>query len=117
ADPATWVFLFPAEADRQSAEPSLSDVSFDVSLSDNGLAADEFRSDASPRPSNHDADEKATTANGEAIGSLIDPAILSNVEDHKLNLRVADRSAYFAILDRLRDLDKRTIAAGAESNA
>ncbi|MBA3315045.1 MAG: hypothetical protein M3552_12150 [Planctomycetota bacterium] len=110
ADPATWVWMFPSERNNDSAAPTLADVSYDVSLDgDDLLAVDEFRSEpirpiASVPPAVDD-------------GALIDPQVVAAVEDDTLALRRAEREAYFAVLERLRELDERTIEAAADAGA
>ncbi len=105
ADPATWVWMFPAEPDKNSAA-SLTDITYDVALADEPLQSDEFRSEPDAAPTD---DESETTRN-----SLVPAQMLADVEDDTLTLRKADRVAYHAVMDRLRSANEREIKASAD---
>ncbi|HEX6987099.1 MAG TPA: hypothetical protein VF170_17100, partial [Planctomycetaceae bacterium] len=114
ADPATWVWLFPDEADRTTVEPTLADVSYAVKLDgEDGLAPDEFRSEP-----DRDAASPPASGGRQFSGSdLLDPALFTGVEDDTLGLRSSERNAYFAALSRLRSLDGTAVEAAADPSA
>lgn len=103
ADPATWVWLFPDQADRTTAAPTLADVSYNVQLGgDDGLRPDEFRSESLPAEFENAPPTEGTAEND---GEFIDPALLSEIEDNTLGLRGREHEIYFTLLARLRDAE------------
>jgi hypothetical protein len=106
ADPATWVWMFPRDPAKGHAAASLDDVRYDVSLEDEPLRADEFRSDTN-------SSSAASNATDD-VGLLFSNVTLADVEDDTLSLRKADRVAYHAVLDRLRAADERDIESAAD---
>ncbi|MGC1276412.1 MAG: hypothetical protein WBC44_22140 [Planctomycetaceae bacterium] len=101
ADPATWVWLFPGEADRTTAAPTLADVAYDVRLDgDDGLKPDEFRSEGSGANAGNAPPTEGTPENDD---EFIDPVLLSGVDDNTLGLRGPEHEVYFTLLARLRD--------------
>ena len=109
ADPATWVWMFPADPDKKTAAASAGDVSYHVALDDQSLRSDEFRSEPTASP------DAVHAARSDDI--FFPEQSLANVEDDTLTLRKADRAAYDAVLDRLRSADEQQIEAAADPSA
>ena len=115
ADPATWATFFSGAADATTTAPGLSEVSFEVSLLDEeGLEADEFRSEPTPEIAQTTADAPRQNGSG---GIEFDEGLFADVSDNTLNLRASEHDAYFAILSRLHDLDLSTIEKAADPSA
>jgi hypothetical protein len=99
ADPATWAWLFPREAEHDPGQPA-----------PNAAALDEFVVDLDEGP-------PGVPQPARSDGAIIDRASLVGVRDFTLNLRASERGAYFAVLTRLRELENLTLEAAADPAA
>lgn len=114
ADPATWTWLFPTEADQATATPTLEDVTYTVQLGDDEeLRSDEFR--AEPSEKKHTV--SIVPSDSHQSDRLIGEELLDSVKDNTLAIRAGEREAYSTILRRLRDLDDAAIHAAADPTA
>lgn len=97
ADPSTWSWLFPAETDQTTAEPSLAEVTYDVDLAgEDNLRSDEFL--AKPAEGAAQIRQPLKTV---AMDGRFGEDHLSAIRDNTLSIRAEEHRALISILAQL----------------